>query len=161
MVEKYKLNEDAFKEFKNVSEEDIQYLKRKLSIIISEFNNFGIPVHLHNSHSFLWCYRGLENMKCFNEEYPDFEDIPIDRGFGVTFKSIAKYLKNNYVNDLEKYFITCYRTSTDYEKPWKLGSYINLDGENTEDFICPIEDKKKADEIDYFICFNVFHLIEK
>ena len=160
MVEKYELNEDAFKEFKNVYDADIQYLKWKLSIIISEFNDLGIPVYFHNSNSFLWCYRGLENMKCFNEEYPDFENIPIDFGFGVTFESIAKYLKENYVNDLEKYFITCYRAPLDYEKPWKLGSYINLDGENTEDCICPIEDIKKADE-DFFISFNVFHLVEK
>lgn len=165
MIKKYEIKEEAFTQFKQSSEEDIQKLKTKLANICTEFyRGYGIPVYPSDSQYFLWCYKGLEKAYCINGEVPNYHDLPTDNGYGLTFDSIAKYIKDNYGDDNpEEYFITWESIPMDYDKIYNFGSYVNLDGENTwDDFYYVEPDSKKlenkADIKNNFIVFNVFHL---
>ena len=165
MIKKYEIKEEAFTYFRHSSEEDIQKLRAKLANICPEFFwVYGISVYPSDSQYFLWCYKGLEKAYCLNSEVPSCHDLPTDTGYGLTFDSIAKYLKDNYGdNNPEEYFITWEPIPMDYEKIYKCGSYVNLDGENTWDDFYYVEPdfenlEKKADIKGNFIAFNVFHL---
>lgn len=67
------------------------------------------------------------------KNYVGASRLSIDYGYADTEASLEKYLQK-YVEDKDKdYFIKIGLMSTDYEKYHRNGSYINKDGENTED----------------------------
>jgi hypothetical protein len=152
MIQKYEVNEDALNEFRKSSEDDKVWLKAHLENCIPGFDENDVHVYKNSAYQFLFCYKGLENA----------DYALAERGYGLTFKSISKYLKENFGKDtFGKYFITCHLQyeSTLRHKDDMEGNYINLKGEDTSmDFWSTTDNIDNADIEGAFICFNVFQL---
>lgn len=97
-------------------------------------------------------------------------DFDLEGHYGYTdsAQSLEKYLKNQGYLDDEKtaYFIRIYGLSMDNEKYYKHGSYIDLQGVDTQDdYYSWIsehpEDKDKQQYPGLWIAFIVHKLIEK
>ena len=152
MIQKYEVNEEALAEFGKSSEDDKIWLKGHLKHCIPEFAKNGIPVYKNSAYQFLFCYKGLENA----------DNALAECGYGLTFKSISKYLKEKFgETNFVDYFVTCYlryeSTLNDRGDLW--GDYINLKGEDTSmEFWDTTDTMGDADIEGAFICFNVFQL---
>lgn len=60
-------------------------------------------------------------------------DSLLDYGYCDTEEALEKYLQTYFQDPDHYYFINFGFMPLDYEKPWKMGSYVNKDGIDTED----------------------------
>lgn len=124
----------------------------KMFDTLSDFKQF--EAHKQGSSAFIQCFKGCELIK---------NPVSVERGYGLTVASVEKYIVERYgKNNPKLFFITAGLFSTEYEKPWKFGSFIDLDGKNEdEDFQDggqPRGDEEDAEIDGKFICFNVFDI---
>ena len=151
MINKLEINDDVI--ITNwTDEQDRNYMREKLNTLVEEFN---IPVYFKGSEHFLYCFDGYEHITS--------TPLSIDYGYGLTFKSLEKYLKDKYGDGNKgEYFIVAYTMSMDYEKYYKNGTFVDLNGKNTgEDFWYQknADDlAKKADIENYWIAYCVYDL---
>ena len=76
-----------------------------------------------------------------------YPPLPVDYGYGLTFTSLEKYLNDKYSNDNDEYFIVAYTMPMDYEKYYKNGYFIDLDGINTGNDFWILSDANKLAKI--------------
>jgi hypothetical protein len=154
MVNTFEINEDYLSHWKD--ENDRENIRKKLSTLIEEFD---IPVYCEGTEYFLNCFKGYENAPSVT--------IPEDYGYGLTFKALNKYLKNHYGEyNRNEYIITVGMIPIDYDKIYKCGEYIDLNGNNTGDdyYNTPDfdpsnpNDSSKADIENNFLSYQVFLL---
>lgn len=147
----YKGTDAEFKEFCTLFEK------------VDDFKKF--PVYFDGTNCLISCFDGYE----WHKHQPKL----VDYGYGLTVKSIEKYIETNYGSSNSKnYLIEAGLMSFEYEKPWKQGSYVDLDGTKTgwqfEDFedgrngTMTIQGTEDDAEIEgQFITFSVYELNEK
>lgn len=102
------------------------------------------------------------------KEYKDWNSQPriVDYSYGLTVESVEKYILDNYgESNPDKFLVEVSLMSPEYEKPWKRGTYIDLDGNDTgRDWYDVIDDNyiKEHSEIDgKFIHFSVYDISHK
>ena len=153
MIRKLEINDNAIIS-KWTDEQDREYVREKLNTFVNEFN---IPVYFKGSEYFIHCFDGYEHMT-----YPP---LPVDYGYGLTFKSLEKYLNDKYGNDNDEYFIVAYTMPMDYEKYYRNGYFIDLYGINTGNDFWILSDANKLAKIEdienTWIAYVVYKLKNK
>lgn len=129
----------------------------KFCKLFDTFSEFSFDAYHDNANCLLSCFDGYEDWH---------QPHIVDYGYALTPEAVEKYILANYGdNNPNKYFIEVGLMSFDHEKPWKQGTYIDKDGNNTqEDYydVEGIEEEMKHPYIDNrFITFSVHDLTNK
>lgn len=122
---------------------------------LQKFDNFtSIPVFPVMAEYFANYFIGHENI--------DSDLEIVDYKYGLTIESIEKYITNEYSDDADEYLIVGTIMSMDYEKYYKNGTFVDLDGNATYEDFYDIKNweelKKKADFGNHWIRFTVYNL---
>lgn len=126
-------------------------------ILLDTFSEFSFDAYKEGTNCLLNCFNGYED---WNQ--PNI----LDYGYALTPEAIDKYIISNYNdNNPNKFLIEIGLMSFDYDKPWKCGTYVDKEGNNTyEDYynIDSVKDEMKNSYINNcFITFGVYDITNK
>lgn len=119
MILELKPNIDKIKKY--YDEKDAQLVLN----LLSRIEEFNIPVYICNTR--LWTD--------FVKDYPyTKEPDTIDYFYGLNTESLEKYINTKYGDDNPNvYVVEAHLLSMDHEKYWKFGTFVDLNGINTDD----------------------------
>ena len=121
MLPKLEFDEErVHKDYLGTDEEFEQF--KELLDTHEEFKKFDAYTNWANG--LLYCFKGYEDWN---------QPMIVDYGYGLTCAAVEKYILDTYGDsNPDKFMVEIGLMSFDYEKPWKFGTYVDLDGNQTD-----------------------------
>lgn len=154
MFPNYEVDIDFIKENWKNPDESVKIITERVLVPVEDFKQ--VQVFYHGVEFFSCCFKGHhQNIEVGNLKVVKY-------GYALTAESIEKYLLENYADDENEYLVEVDLMSMDYEKYYKNGCFVDLDGNYTHRDFYDLDDcdelEKKAQFENNWIMFRIFDI---